>query len=59
MITTKQVSKLLGVSPRRVLFIATARKIGVHLTDRMMVFKPSDVEKLRPGKVGRPKKGGK
>lgn len=54
-LTTDQVGDILGVTPRRVRAIAAKRNVGRQLGGAWF-FLPSDVERLRPGKPGRPKK---
>jgi excisionase family DNA binding protein len=51
--TTTQVARLLKVSPRRILALIHERGIGSKL-GRDWVLTKSDIERLRPGKTGRP-----
>jgi hypothetical protein len=54
-LTCKKVALLLGVSDRRVRALAKDRGVGTK-HGWSWLFKENDVELLRPGKVGRPKK---
>jgi hypothetical protein len=53
--TTSQAAKELGVHPSRVRRMATARGIGMKLTDRLWVFSAAEVEAMRVRKPGRPR----
>lgn len=55
LLTSGEVAKKLGVTPRRVLAIAAGRGIGQRF-GRSVMFHPDDVERLRPGPVGRPRR---
>ena len=58
-LSVEDISKLLGISPRRVRAIAQHRGVGNKVPGSrggIWVFEQSDVEKLRPGPNGRPKK---
>lgn len=57
LLTTDDAARILGVTPRRVRALAGKRKIGRRLSG-VWVFTADEVEQLRPGKVGRPKKEG-
>jgi hypothetical protein len=55
-LTVRDVALALHVSPRRVTFLAQHRKIGQQLYPAgPYIFKAEDVERMRPGKSGRPK----
>lgn len=53
LMTTEQMAGQLGVSVRRVRAIASARGIGWSI-GRDTLFRPEDIEAMRPGKPGRP-----
>ncbi len=55
LLTSREVAAMLGVTPRRVLALAADRDIGERF-GRSVMFRPEDVERLRPGPVGRPRK---
>lgn len=52
--TTKEVAEKLGVTSRRVLALAADRNVGRRFGKAVM-FSGEDVERLRPGPVGRPR----
>ena len=54
LISTKEVSNQLNISPRRVLAIAKDRRLG-FCYGRSVMFRRSDLKRLRPGRVGRPR----
>ena len=53
-LTSSEVARELGISQRRVNAIARKRQIGRRLGN-YIVYRPEDVEELRPGKPGRPR----
>ena len=56
--TAKQVAIMYGITPQRVRSIARKRNIGQQTIHRReWIFQASDVLKLAPGPVGRPKSG--
>lgn len=55
LLTSGEVAEMLGVTSRRVLALAADRDIGQRF-GRSVMFHPGDVERLRPGPVGRPRK---
>lgn len=57
LLTTREVAERLGVTPRRVLAIAASRGMGRKIGHSMM-FRPEDIEAMRPGPVGRPGREG-
>ena len=59
---TKDMAKILekmspreSMSPRRVRWLAARRGVGRQLDCGVWIFVPGDIEKLRPGPVGRPR----
>jgi hypothetical protein len=55
LLTASEVAALLGVSDRRVRALATRRNVGWQVPNtRIWLFRPDEVELLRPGKPGRP-----
>jgi len=54
LLTTKEVAERLNVSTRRVLALAADRGVGERF-GRSVMFRPQDVEALRPGPIGRPR----
>ncbi len=54
LMTTEQMAGELGVSVRRVQAIANRRGVGWSI-GRDVLFRPEDIEAMRPGKPGRPK----
>lgn len=58
-ITTREMARILGVSPRRVRQLAARRHVGHQLERGVWVFRLDDVEQLRPGPVGRPRRNGR
>lgn len=54
MITTAGMAERLGVSQRRVLQIAERRGLG-NRYGRSVLFRPDEVDLMKPGPVGRPK----
>lgn len=57
LMTTAEVAAELGISERRVRALAAARRVGWKVGRGAWVFRPEDVERLRPGPPGRPRKG--
>ena len=53
---TNDMVEILGVSQRRVQALAKHRGVGFQISRGVHVFLPSDVDRLRPGPVGRPPK---
>lgn len=53
--TPEEVGKIYGITARRVKALAINRKVGEKLTNGAWIFHESDIEKLKPGKTGRPK----
>ena len=53
--TTADVAREFDVTPRRVLALARDRGVG-HRFGRSVMFTRSDIERLRPGPAGRPRK---
>ena len=51
---TNDMKEILGVSQRRVQALAKHRGVGFQISRDVYVFLPSDIERLRPGPVGRP-----
>jgi DNA-binding transcriptional MerR regulator len=47
-LTTSEMAKKLGVSERRVRFLALKRGVGENKSTRQWIFSPDDIEKLRP-----------
>lgn len=61
LLTTREVAKLLGISVRRVQALARERhaRLGIGWQvpgTRTWLFRPEEVELLRPGPPGRPKR---
>lgn len=55
--TPQQIAKIYGITAKRIKVIALARGVGQKIGSRGdWVFWESDIEKLKPGKTGRPKK---
>lgn len=54
LLTTQDMAERLGVSVQRVRALAKARGVGWQVSRGTWVFLPEDVERLRPGPVGRP-----
>lgn len=54
LVSTREVAATLGVTSRRVLALAKSRDVGTRI-GRSVMFRRSDVAKLYPGKVGRPR----
>lgn len=57
LITTVEVAKEFAVTPRRVLALAKDRGVGQRY-GRSVMFTKRDVDRLRPGASGRPRKVG-
>jgi len=55
-LTTRDVAAILGITPQRVRMLAQARGVGQQIERGIWLFRPEDVERLRPGPRGRPKK---
>ena len=55
LMTTADVAAELGISERRVRALAAARNVGWQPGQGVWVFRPADVEALRPGPPGRPR----
>jgi hypothetical protein len=55
LMTTEQMAGELGVSERRVRAIAKRRGVGWQISRGVWLFRPADVERLRPGDPWRPK----
>lgn len=51
---TNDMAEILGVSQRRVQALANHRGVGFQISRGVHVFLPSDIDRLRPGPVGRP-----
>ena len=56
LMTVADMAAALSVSERRVRALAKARGIGWQPGQGVWVFRPADVEALRPGPPGRPRK---
>lgn len=56
LLTVTQVAERYGISVRRVQALAAARSIGTRYGERLLLFTPAEVERLRPGPPGRPPK---
>lgn len=56
LLTTDTVATILNVIPRRVRALAKARGVGWQVSRGTWIFRPDDVEKLRPYAIGRPRK---
>ena len=54
LLTTSQLAQTLGVSERRARAIAQARGIKPKFAVKPQLWNAADVERLRPGKPGRP-----
>jgi hypothetical protein len=55
LLTAADVAAILGVSDRRVRALAKRRNIGWQVPNtRIWLFRPYEVELLKPGKPGRP-----
>lgn len=54
-LTSTQVAQQLGVSVRRVNALSKARQVGRRVGNYVL-YSPDDVERLRPGRPGRPRK---
>jgi hypothetical protein len=55
--TPIQIAKIYGITSKRVKAIAIARGVGQKIGSRGdWVFRESDIKKLEPGKIGRPRK---
>lgn len=52
-LTTEDMASRLGVSVRRVRALAASRQVGWQASRGTWIFRPEDVELLRPGKPGR------
>lgn len=57
LLDTAAMAAQLGVSGARVRALAAARRVGWKVGRGAWVFRPEDVERLRPGPPGRPRKG--
>lgn len=55
LVTTAQVAKEFAVTPRRILALARDRGVGRRY-GRSVMFTKRDVDRLRPGRSGRPRK---
>jgi predicted RNase H-like HicB family nuclease len=53
LLTTSEVAERLQVTPRRVLALAANRGVGKKIGHSVM-FRPDEVDAMRPGPVGRP-----
>lgn len=56
LLTTDDMAATLNVTPRRVRALAKARGVGWQVSRGTWIFRPNDVERLRPYGVGRPRK---
>ncbi len=55
LLTTDDMAERLHLSVRRVQKIAKDRQVGWEVARGIRVFVPDDIERLRPGPVGRPR----
>lgn len=56
LLTTDDMAARLNVSARRVRALARARNVGWQVSRGTWIFRPDDIEKLRPYTAGRPRK---
>ena len=56
LLTIQEAAPMLHVSERRVRALARARSAGWQISGGVWLFRPEDIERMRPGKVGCPPK---
>lgn len=57
LVTTAQLASLVGVQPRRLLQLASVRKVEpAMIAGRVKLWNKEDAKLLKPGKAGRPRK---
>ena len=52
---TVYMAEVFKVTPQRIRALAKHRGVGNQISRGVFVFVPSDIERLRPGPIGRPR----